>query len=110
MSSLGLAELVPAAGGAAANGDVAVGFVGPVAAVLWAPVAPDLPADRAAVSPQAAGNLAGIESFLAERGYDYPLRQGELVVRHGFFSFLAGAEKAPVSQVHPPNSGVACCT
>lgn len=84
--------------GASARHGASVRLAWSVTVIGGYAVTSHLSPNRAAVSPHALGNLAAVESFLAEGGYDYPVLQGELGIRHVVVPDLGREERAAVSQ------------
>jgi len=74
-------------------------FAVAIVTVVDTTVSGDLPTDSASVSPKDSGDGGGTIAFLSKQRDRIPLVRGELVILHGAFPILGGAEKKPVSQI-----------
>src|SRR5690606_41461695 len=70
--------------------------------IQGAAIALQLAADRAAAAAKHPRDRSCRVAFLPQQRQRIPIRRGELAVRHGWLSFLAGAEIQPVCQFTLP--------
>lgn len=95
---LGVVAIAPRATASAVG--ALLGFARPVSTVRApAAIAGQLTGDGAAVAPQLAGNLRGIQRLLSKVRDNIPVMGGDLLIRHYGSSLLRRREKLGVSQI-----------